>query len=209
MTGCFCFFSCSFHLFHLKRKALMWLLASFRASLNFWLTISQTSQLKSERQMATPRREAAEAAGSDCGEDRLPAPPWAGEGTCWAPRLPCGAPRPREHVPAGHGGGRGQRGRPAALQGAAEAAGHTHGLRGPQVPWSTETCGREQPSQPRFPQGTHLLAPRQHPHVPHGPATPSTADNEVTGVTPQHGGPASCKAPSGFQDTAMNRLTFR
>lgn len=184
------------------------LLSSFRASLSFWLIISQTSQLKSERQMAT-RRGAAEEAGSDClGTGSQPRPGWE-HITCWAPRraqpscpgdrlpalrgvsrprehVPAGhrggraarrspgrsraavgtgsQPRPgREHVPAGHGGGRGQRGRPAALQGAAEAAGHTQGLRGPQVPRSTETCGREQASQPPFLQGSAPPRPQTAP----------------------------------------------
>ena len=86
MRNWFRFFSCASdtriaHLFHLKRKALMrslaGLLSSFRASLSFWLIISQTSQLKSERQMAA-RRGAAEEAGSDCRADRLPAPPSVG-----------------------------------------------------------------------------------------------------------------------------------
>ena len=65
-----------------------------------------------------------------------------------SPDLAAAAVVGMERIPAVHRGGRGQHGRPAALQGAAEAAGHTHGLCGPQVPRGVETCGREQASQP-------------------------------------------------------------
>lgn len=119
------------------------------------------------------RREEHVPAGHRSGRGRHGRPPLsraqrAAVGTGSQPRPGAG------HVPAGHGGGRrGAAWRPAALQAQPKPPVTHQGLRGPQVPRSTETCGeRAGLSAPLPCRATHPLDPRQRPHATHGAATP-------------------------------------